>query len=76
MSPAPRRDPSGRYPYRAVQELEDVIARQIAVVRELSELREAATDPRTKVYLRTQECQARAVLDWLRQLRQEMRGGR
>lgn len=74
MSPAPRRD-GPKYPYRSVQEVEDVTARQLAVLRELEEMRQAATDPRTKQYLRTQECQARKVLDWLRELRAEMRTG-
>jgi hypothetical protein len=58
-----------------VGELEDTIARQLAVLRELEEMRQAATDPRTKQYLRTQECQARKVHAWLCELRAEMRGG-
>jgi hypothetical protein len=67
--------PAARYPYRAVGELENIIARQIAVHAELTELRRAATDPRTKAYLHAQEQQARTVLDWLRELRTEMRAG-
>lgn len=74
MSPAPRRR-GARYPYRSVGELEDVIARQLDVLAELAQLRRAATDQRTKAYLHTQEQQARAVLDWLRDLRKEMQHG-
>ncbi len=73
MSPAPR--PGPRYPYRSVGELEDQIARQDRVVAELAEMRRAATDRKTKSYLHEQERGARAVLDWLRQLRAEMREG-
>lgn len=73
MSPAPRLGP--RYPYRSVEELEDTIARQLAVLAELTEMRRAATDPRTKAYLHAQEQQARAVLDWLRTLRSDMQRG-
>lgn len=67
--------PAARYPYRAVGELEDVIARQLAVYRELGDLRRAALDLRTKAYLAAQEQQARIVLDWLTALRAEMRAG-
>lgn len=67
-APAPR-----RYPYRSVGEVEDAIAHQLAVVAELEAMRRAATDPRTKAYMRDQEVHARAVLDWLRSLRGEMR---
>lgn len=67
--------PSTRFPYRAVGELEDVIARQLGAYRELGDLRRAALDLRTKAYLAAQEQQARAVLDWLRALRAEMRAG-
>lgn len=74
MSPAPRRL-GARYPYRSVEELEDVIARQITVISELTEMRRAVTDPRTKRYLHEQERQASAVLDWLRGLRREMQHG-
>lgn len=52
-----------------------MIARQDRVVAELRDLRAAAADPRTKRYLRDQETAARAVLDWLRTLREEMRHG-
>lgn len=72
MTPAPR---AARYPYRAVGELEDVIARQIAVADEIAQMRRAALDLRTKAYLHAQEQQARAVLDWLRELRREMQHG-
>lgn len=72
MRPAPRLP---RYPYRAVGELEDTIARQDRVVAELAALREAAQDPRTKRYLRAQELNARSVLEWLTSLREEMRDG-
>lgn len=74
MSPAPRRL-GRRYPYRSVEEVEDVIAQQDRVVAELAEMREAAQDPRTKRYLREQERQARTVLQWLTKLRDEMRKG-
>ena len=74
MSPAPRRL-GPRFPYRSVEELEDVIAQQDRLVAELAEMRQAATDPRTKKYLREQERQARDVLDWLRVLRAEMQRG-
>lgn len=73
MSPAPK--PGPRFPYRSIGELEDVIAQQDRVVAELAEMRQAATDPRTKRYLRDQERQARAVQDWLRDLRREMQRG-
>ena len=73
MSPAPR--PNPRYPYRAVSELEDTIARQERVVAELVAMREAAIHPKTIRYLREQETNARAVLDWLRELRGEMQRG-
>jgi hypothetical protein len=74
MSPAPRRL-GPRFPYRSVEEVEDTIARQDRVVAELVEMRQAAHDPRTKVYLRAQERQAREVLAWLIKLREEMRQG-
>lgn len=74
MSPAPKRS-GARYPYRSVEELENTIARQDRLIAELVEMRQAATDPRTKKYLREQEQQARAVLDWLRELRREMQRG-
>ncbi len=64
---------SRRYPYRAVGEVEDIIAHQLAVVMELEVMRRAATDLRAKTYLRDQEVHARVVLDWLRDLRGEMR---
>ena len=72
MAASPR---STRYPYRAVEALEDVTAMQERVVAELAELRQAATHPTTKRYLREQERNARAVLDWLATLRAEMRHG-
>jgi hypothetical protein len=61
-----------RYPYRAVSELEDVIAAQHRVLQELRDLRRAATDLRTKQYLREQETRARGVHAWLTGLREEM----
>jgi hypothetical protein len=62
-----------RYPYRAVSELEDVTAAQHRVLQELTDLRRAATDLRTKQYLREQEQRAKTVHAWLCALREEMR---
>jgi hypothetical protein len=73
MSPAPK--PGPRFPYRSIEELENVIAQQDRVVADLAQMRQAATDPRTKRYLREQERHARDVQEWLAQLRKEMQRG-
>ncbi len=68
------RPPGARYPYRAVTDLENITAKQDAVVRELEGLRRATLDPKLKRYLHEYEVKAREVQEWLAALRTEMRG--
>jgi hypothetical protein len=64
-----------RYPYRAVQELEDMIAHQLALVAELRRSRKQAQTPAAWAYVDTQLRHAELVLGWLTTLRSEMQHG-
>jgi hypothetical protein len=61
-----------RYPYRAVQEIEDAIAHQLALDAELRRSRKNARTPTDWAYLDAQVRHAEAVLVWLVTLRTEM----
>jgi hypothetical protein len=64
-----------RYPYRAVGEIEDAIAHQLALDAELRRSRKKAQSPVDWAYLDEQVRHAEAVLAWLIALRGEMRQG-
>lgn len=64
-----------RYPYRAVGEIEDAIAHQLALDAELRQSRKQAKTPADWAYLDAQVLHAEAVLAWLIALRAEMRLG-
>ncbi len=64
---------SARYPYRAVEEVEDNMARAEAVAATLHEQIARERDPDRLEELRRREKQARALHAWLVALRDEMK---